>query len=79
LGEFITPRTAWFIEHHMEAHHVADGTIGFRAKQRLRESPDFDELMLLEKCDRDGRQRGMQVLDLDDALDLLRDLARMNG
>ena len=79
LGDLITPRTAWFIEHHMEAHHVADGTIGFRAKHRLRESPDFDELMLLEKCDRGGRVRGMQVLDLDDALDLLRDLAQSNG
>ncbi len=79
LGDLITPRTAWFIEHHMEAHQVADGTIGFRAKHRLRESPDFDELMLLEKCDRGGRVRGMQVLDLDDALDLLRDLAQSNG
>lgn len=79
LGEFITPRTAWFIEHHMEAHLVADGTIGFRAKHRLRESPDFDELMLLQKCDRNGRQRGMQVMELDEALDFLRDLAQMNG
>lgn len=79
LGEFITPRTAWFIEHHMEAHLVADGTIGFRARQRLRESPDFDELMLLQKCDRNGRQRGMQVMELDEALDFLRDLAQMNG
>ena len=79
LGEFITERTAWLIEHHMEAHQVADGTIGFRAKQRLRESPDFDELMLLEKCDRNGRQRGMQVLDLDEALDFIREVARTNG
>lgn len=79
LGEFITPRTAWFIEHHMEAHELADGTLGFRARQRLRESPDFDELMLLHQCDRGGRVPGMQVLELDDALDLLRDLAQMNG
>ncbi|MCX7422185.1 MAG: HD domain-containing protein [Planctomycetia bacterium] len=79
LGEFITPRTAWFIEHHMEAHLVAEGTIGFRAKHRLRESPDFDELMLLQKCDRNGRQRGMEVMELDEALDFLRDLAQMNG
>lgn len=79
LGDFITPRTAWFIEHHMEAHLVADGTIGFRARQRLRESPDFDELMLLQKCDRGGRVRGMQVMEVDEALDFLRELARMNG
>jgi predicted nucleotidyltransferase len=79
LGEFITARTAWFIEHHMLAHQVADGTIGFRARQRLRESPDFEELMLLQKCDRGGRVRGMQVMDVDEALDFLRELARMNG
>jgi predicted nucleotidyltransferase len=79
LGEFITPRTAWFIEHHMLAHQVADGSIGYRARQRLRESPDFEELMLLQKCDRDGRVRGLQVMDVDEALDFLRELARMNG
>jgi hypothetical protein len=79
LGEFITPRTAWFIEHHMQAHQLADGTLGFRAKHRLRESPDFDQLMLLEKCDSHGRVRGRQVDDLDEVLDFLRDLARTNG
>lgn len=79
LGECITPRTAWLIEHHMEAHQLVDGTLGFRAKHRLRESPDFDELMLLQKCDHNGRVPGMQVLELDDALDLLRDVSQMNG
>lgn len=79
LSDVITPRTAWFIEHHMEAHQIADGTIGFRARQRLRESPDFDELMLLQRCDHEGRVRGMPVMEVDEALDFLRDLARMNG
>jgi HD domain len=75
----ITPRTAWFIEHHMHAHQVADGTIGFRAAKRLRESLDFEELMLLQKCDREGRQRGMPVMEVDEALDFLRELSRLNG
>ncbi len=75
----ITERTAWLIEHHMEAHKVLDGTIGHRAKQRLRESPDFEELMLLQKCDRDGRQCGRPVMELDEALDFLRELSRLNG
>jgi hypothetical protein len=74
----ITSRTAWLIEHHMEAHKVWEGTIGHRAKQRLRESSDFEELMFLQKCDREGRQCGRPVLELDDALDLLRDLALSN-
>ena len=28
LEGYITPRTAWLIEHHMEAHALADGTLG---------------------------------------------------
>ena len=63
----------------MEAHKVLDGTIGHRAKQRLRESNDFEELMLLQKCDRDGRQCGRPVMELDEALDFLRELSRLNG
>jgi len=76
LTEFITPRTAWLIEHHMEAHALHEGTLGVRARRRLEESPDFDELVLLSRCDRAGRVRGAQVSDVDDALDHLRDLAR---
>ena len=75
----ITPRTAWLIEHHMEAHQVIDGSLGFRAKHRLRESLDYEELMLLQKCDRDGRQCGMPVMEVDEALDFLRELSRTNG
>jgi len=79
LEGHITERTAWLIEHHMEAHLVHDRTIGHRAHQRLKASPDYEELLLLNQCDRRGRQEGVQVPDLDEALDYLRDLARMYG
>ncbi|GAB4139506.1 MAG: tRNA adenylyltransferase [Planctomycetaceae bacterium] len=79
LGDFITPRTAWLIEHHMEAHKVRDGMIGARARRRLQESEDFEELMLLEQCDRLGRIPGKEVPDLDDALEELRELSRTCG
>lgn len=79
LAGFITERTAWLIEHHMEAHAVRDGTIGVRARRRLKESDDFDELMLLERCDRQGRQVGVDVPELDEALDDLRELSQMYG
>jgi hypothetical protein len=72
----ITERTVWLIEHHMLAHDVADQTIGRRALRRLREHESFDDLMLLEKCDRDGRQPRVVAPELDDALDYLRDLDR---
>lgn len=74
LDGFVTARTAWFIEHHMEGHAVVEGTIGARAKRRLQESEDFDELMLLTRCDRAGRRPGAPAPELEEALDYLREL-----
>lgn len=79
LEGFITERTAWLIEHHMEAHALHDGTLGQRARRRLEEADDFEELVLLSECDRRGRVCGAQVADVDEALDYCRDLARMYG
>ncbi len=79
LKGFITDRTHWLIENHMEAHKLFNGTIGARAERRLREHPDFEELELLSKCDKGGRQRGMQVPDLEEALDYIKDMARLYG
>jgi hypothetical protein len=79
LNGYITPRTAWLIEHHMEAGALRDGTLGARARRRLEAHEDFDELMLLCDCDRRGRQRGVEAPDVEDALEHLRELARMNG
>ncbi|QDU45763.1 Multifunctional CCA protein [Symmachiella dynata] len=79
LADYITPRTAWLIEHHMEAHAVADGSIGARARRRLEASEDFEELMLLEECDDAGREPAYDAPDIDEALDYLRDLSAMCG
>ena len=66
LAEHITPRTAWFIAHHMEAQELLDGTLGARARRRLEASEDFDELKLLARCDRQGRQRGLEDVEAED-------------
>lgn len=79
LEGVITERTGWFIEHHMAAHAIHDGTIGIRARRRLEESPDYEELKLLSKCDRAGRVRGAHVSDVDEVLDYLRELSRTCG
>jgi hypothetical protein len=79
LEDMITPRTAWFIEHHMEGHALHDGTIGARARRRLEESPDYEELVTLSRCDRAGRVRGAQVPEVEEALEYVRELARMYG
>ncbi len=79
LEDLITDRTAWLIEHHMEAHLLREGTLGARARRRLQQSDDFDALVLLGECDRQGRVPGAEVPDLDDALDSIRDVANLYG
>src|SRR5207248_1688575 len=76
LDGFITERTKWFIEHHMEAQQDIDGTLGARARRRLKESPDYEELLTLVRCDRAGRQRGAQAPELEEALDYVRELSQ---
>jgi hypothetical protein len=79
LADFISSRTAWLIEHHMLAHAIHDGTIGARAHRRLQQSEDYEELLLLGRCDRLGRQAGVQAPELDEAFDYLRELAHTFG
>ena len=79
LQGFISERTAWLIENHMEAHKLRDGTIGARSNRRLREHPDFELLELLSRCDKAGRVRSAQAPEVEEALDYIRDLARMYG
>jgi hypothetical protein len=79
LEGYITERTAWLIEHHMEAIQLRDGTLGARSRRRLGASEDFEDLMLLCTCDRQGRQRGVEVPELDEALEHLRELAKTCG
>jgi len=71
----ITDRTAWFIEHHVEAASLHEGTLGARLLRRLQAEESFDELVLLADCDRRGRVRGVIVPDVIEALQYIRDLA----
>jgi len=79
LGEFISERTAWLIGHHREAHSILDGTIGIRARRRLQQSESFEELLLLARCDRNGRKPGVDAPELDEALTYIRELDEMYG
>jgi hypothetical protein len=79
LDGFITERTTWLIEHHMEGHAILDSTLGARAHRRLKESESYEELVLLARCDRAGRQIGVQAPELDEALDYIRELATTFG
>lgn len=79
LEDVCTERTLWLIEHHMQAHALNDGTIGARARRRYQQNENFEELLLLGECDKAGRVPGVEVPDLDEALDDLRELARLCG
>ena len=79
LEGFITPRTAWLIERHMEAQALLDGRLGQRARRRLGESDDFEELQLLAECDRRGRVSGAAAPEVEEALDYIRELAKTCG
>src|SRR3954462_13183789 len=61
LDGFITERTAWLIEHHMEAPRLAGGAWGAGARRRLEQSEPFGDRVLLGECDRAGRQPGVEA------------------
>ncbi|MEZ6137189.1 MAG: HD domain-containing protein [Pirellulaceae bacterium] len=75
LDGFISPRTAWLIEFHMEAHKILDGTIGARAHRRLRQNESYEDLLLLCECDRGGRVPGVQTSTLEEAIETIRTLS----
>jgi hypothetical protein len=77
LAGHITPRTAWLIEHQPHAAALRDGSLGARARRRLAASESFDDLMLLYDCDRQGHVSGAVVSELEEALEHVRELARL--
>ena len=78
LDGFISQRTAWLIEQHMEAHKILDGTIGARAHRRFREHESYEELLILCECDRGGRVSGVQTSELEEAIEAIRVLSNEN-
>ena len=72
IEDFVTERTLWLVEHHMLAHKLHDRTIGARKRKRLQENENFDDLVLLGRCDREGRKQGIETTELEDALEYIR-------
>ncbi|HYE62845.1 MAG TPA: HD domain-containing protein [Phycisphaerales bacterium] len=70
----VTERTLWLVEHHMEAHEYRAGTLGHRARRRLAESEWLEDVLLLSEADQAGRQRGVIVPTIDEALEYIQGL-----
>ncbi|MCZ7644963.1 MAG: HD domain-containing protein [Planctomycetota bacterium] len=75
----ISERTAFLIEHHMDAHAYREGSLGHRARVRLQESDELEDLMLLQELDLAGRVPGAEVGSVEDALEFLRALDESSG
>jgi predicted nucleotidyltransferase len=78
LDGVITERTAFLIEHHMNALEYKAGTLGARMRRFLEASEHFEDLMLLREVDSQGRVPGAVVGTVDEALDYLKELTRAN-
>jgi len=70
----VTERTQFLVAHHMDAQALHQGTLGHRAKDRLRQSDDFEDLLLLRELDTAGRRRGAAVCTVAEALGYVRSL-----
>jgi hypothetical protein len=75
LDGWVTERTAWLIGNHADAQRLHARELGTRALRRLSEHPDFTPLLLLARCDREGRVPGAQVPTLSAALVAIQQLA----
>lgn len=71
----VTDRTATLIALHMDALAYRNGTLGARARLRLEQSEEFEDLMLLRELDSQGRQPGAPVCEVEEALSYIRALA----
>jgi hypothetical protein len=78
LNGLISDRTRFLIENHSLANDYRDGTLQPKLRDKLRAHPDFDDLLLLAECDRNGRVPGADVGTIDEALEYLKDLEREN-
>ena len=74
LDGLITHRTRWLIANHSAGRKLRDRKLPAEDRRTLRNSPDFEDLMLLVDLDQAGRVAGAQVRSLDDAIDYLRRL-----
>ena len=75
VQDVVSERTLWFIENLATQHRASEGTIGARARRRLANHEDGEELRLLAECDSEGRVPGRPVCSLEEAIGYLKQLA----
>ena len=79
VRDLVSPRTHFLIAHHMDALKLQQGELGSRAARRLRASEYFDDLMSLRDFDEAGREAGVIVDSLVEALERLKRAEQESG
>ncbi len=79
LGDHLTERTAWLMEHLEAGRAFHEGSLGQRSRRRLAESEWFEDLLQLAECDRRGCSLGVRTSDLETALAYLQELDAAYG
>jgi len=74
VQDIVSDRSLWLIENLPTQLKASEGTIGVRARRRLAEHEDGEELRLLAECDSEGRVPGRQVCSLEQAIQFLQSL-----
>ena len=75
VSPVVSERTLWFIQQLPVQHQKGEGTIGARARRRLDQHEDGEELRLLAECDLNGRVPGRIVDSLDEVIQTIQILA----
>lgn len=73
--QIVSERTMWFIQNLPVQHQKGEGTIGARARRRIDQHDDGEELRLLAECDLNGRVPGRLVGSLDSVIQIIQELA----
>ena len=73
--QIVSERSLWFIQNLCVQHQKGEGTIGARARRRIEQNEDGEELRLLAECDLNGRVPGRLVESLDSVIQSIQDLA----
>ncbi len=76
IQDIVSERTLWLVENLPTQHRIAEGTIGARARRRLDQHEDNEELRLLAVCDINGRLPGRKVDELQAVIQTIKDLSR---
>lgn len=78
LEGFVSERVLFLIEHHMDALKLKQGLLGHKAYLKIKHSPYYEDLMTLRELDTKGREIGVIVDTIDEALDYLRSLENLD-